>query len=420
MLKSLRRNLLRTVLTSLATAVLVMVVTFVWSILAFLDKQTEAKANDFKAIITERYQIPSQMPDSYAATLTEGAPHGPGDYRVNPKEDAMTWAFYGGTIDPGKLTRESIVFFFCMEPSKLLRVDDKGNFHTMMDGLDDYTDDQKRQMAAACEEMEKNPSKVVIGCERLKALKKKVGERIKVTSLNYKDIDLEVEILGEFPPGRYEQSAIMNKSYLRNALDEYKNRKRAPHPMDQKSLALVWVRVPDTAAFERVAHQIESAPEYKSPAVKCETASSGIASFLDAYRDLLWGMRWLLVPAILGTMSLVIANAISISVRERRIEMAVLKVLGFTPNQILMLVLGEALLIGCGSGVISAVGTRFLVNDFIGGIALPIAFFGKFYVASEAPWWGLAIGALTALAGSIIPAWSARSVKVSDVFSKLS
>ena len=89
-----------------------------------------------------------------------------------------------------------------------------------------------------------------------------------------------------------------------------------------------------------------SSPEFTDPAVKCETASSGIASFLDAYRDLLWGMRWLLVPAILVTMALVIANAISISVRERRTEMAVLKVLGFGPTQIMMLVLGEALLIG--------------------------------------------------------------------------
>ena len=44
-------------------------------------------------------------------------------------------------------------------------------------------------------------------------------------------------------------------------------------------------------------------------------------------------------------MSLVIANAISISVRERRTEMAVLKVLGFA-LQILRLVLGEALLLG--------------------------------------------------------------------------
>jgi putative ABC transport system permease protein len=125
------------------------------------------------------------------------------------------------------------------------------------------------------------------------------------------------------------------------------------------------------------------------------------------------------VPAILVTLALVIANAISISVRERRTEMAVLKVLGFTPNQILLFVLGEALLIGCGSGLLSAWVTQFLINELVGGVALPIGFFSKFFIADAAPWWGLGIGALTALAGSALPAWSARSVKVSEVFAKV-
>ena len=49
-------------------------------------------------------------------------------------------------------------------------------------------------------------------------------------------------------------------------------------------------------------------------------------------------------------MSLVVANAISISVRERRTEMAVLKVLGFQPRHVMLLVLGEALLVGFLAG----------------------------------------------------------------------
>jgi putative ABC transport system permease protein len=60
------------------------------------------------------------------------------------------------------------------------------------------------------------------------------------------------------------------------------------------------------------------------------------------------------------------------------------------------------------------------INDMAGGIAIPIGFFNKFYIATAAPWWGLSIGAGTALAGSLLPAWSARSVKVSEVFSKIS
>jgi putative ABC transport system permease protein len=421
MLKNLRRNLLRSALTGLATFILVLVVTIVWSILAFLDAVTEAKSKDLKAIVTEKYQIPSQMPYSYAATLAEGAPRQPGDYRVNAETDAMLWAFYGGTLDPNKRTRENIVFFFTMEPRKLLAVDAQGRYHSMMDETDQWTDAEKRQLAAACEEMQKYPYKVLIGPARLAALNKKVGERIKVTSMNYKDIDLEFEILGELPGGRYDQSAIMNYDYLDQALKAYNKGKSKDqqHPMTERTLALMWLRVPDTATFEKVAGQVTSSPEYQSPAVKCETASSGIASFLDGYRTMLWGMRWLLVPAILVTLALVIANAISISVRERRLEMAVLKVLGFSPNQILALVLGEALLIGCLSGLVGACATWYLVNHVIGGVALPIAFFGKFFVNGAAPWWGLGIGAGTALVGSLIPSWSARSVKVSEVFSKV-
>ena len=61
---------------------------------------------------------------------------------------------------------------------------------------------------------------------------------------------------------------------------------------------------------------------------------------------------------------------------ERQTELAVLKVLGFRPWQILVLVLGEALLIGVGSGLLSAVATLVTINYAIGGIKFPIAFFG--------------------------------------------
>src|SRR5215210_3902520 len=97
--KSLGRNLRRTILTGLAIFVLVFVVTLVWTILWFLDLVTSEKSKDLKAIVTERWQVPSQMPVSYAASLAEGAASRPDDVRPT---DHMTWQFYGGTIDPNK------------------------------------------------------------------------------------------------------------------------------------------------------------------------------------------------------------------------------------------------------------------------------------------------------------------------------
>ena len=407
-LKNVPRNLLRTTLTALGTMVLVFVVTLVWSILYFLDQAMSEKSSDFKAIVTERWQIPSQMPFTYARSLSEGAARSPEDIRPT---DSMTWQFFGGTLDAGRMTRENLLFAFAMDPTKLT---------SMMDELDSLPADQAAQLEEGIAKMKAQRNAIIVGQERLKAINKRVGERFTLTGMNYKDIELEFEIVDTFPQGRYDNSAVMNREYLNEALDSYpRTHGGQPHPLAEKSLNLVWIRVPDSEAFSKISGQILDAPFYGAPAVKVETASSGIAAFLEAYRDLIWGMRWLLSPAILITMSLVIANAISISVRERHTEIAVLKVLGFRPPQVLILVLGEALLIGVGAGLASAGLTYAVVNHLLGGIAFPIAFFPAFLIPVNAVWWGFGVGALTALAGSLGPAWTASRIKVSDVFAKV-
>jgi putative ABC transport system permease protein len=406
--KNLRRNVLRTMLTALGTMVLVLVVTIVWSVLHLLDSLMEEKTSNLKAIATERWQIPSQMPFAYAQTLSEGAARQAGDVRPM---DSMTWQFFGGALSPGVRSREELVFAFAMEPKKLA---------TMMDDLDNLPAEQAKELQENIRRMEANRQGIVMGQEKLTQIHRQVGERIKLYGVNYQGIDLEFEIIGTLPPGRYDQMTIINRDYLNAAIDNYpRTHAGKKHELANKSLNLVWVRVADNEQFSRVADQIANSPLYGDPAVKCETASSGIASFLEAYRDMIWGMRWLLSPAILVTLSLVISNSISISVRERRMEMAVLKVLGFQPRQLLLLVLGEALLIGVLAGVASAGATYFLVNHWMGGVKFPIAFIPVFFIPAEAFWWGLGIGTFTSLAGSIMPAWTARTVKVSDVFSKI-
>lgn len=407
--KNVRRNLLRSVLTAAGTMVLVLVVTLIWSVLDFLDRATSEKAANFKVIVTERWQIPSRMPVAYASSLIDGAAREPDDVRP---VDYMTWQFYGGTIDANKRTRENFLFFICTQPDKVA---------TMMDELEDLRGAKREALLQAIEKMKAKRNGVLIGQGLLKRLRKQVGDRITVNSVNFKGINLEVEIVDSFPTGtRYDLSAVMNADYLNAAFDDYKAKnKGTPHPLADKTLGLVWLRVKSRADFERLAAQIMESPSYTNPAVKCDTQASGIATFLESYKDIFWAMRWLLAPAVLATLSLVIANAISISVRERRMEIAVLKVLGFRPAHILWMVLGEALLIGAGAGLVSAGAAYLVINNVFGGIPFPIAFFPSFRIPSDAVTWGFAVGTFTALAGSIIPAWSARSVRVADVFSKI-
>ncbi|HEY2880881.1 MAG TPA: ABC transporter permease, partial [Pirellulales bacterium] len=383
-------------------------VTMSWSFLAFFDSVTAAKSQNFKAIVTERWQVPSQLPLTYATTLAEGAARKPDD--IQPT-DSMSWQFYLGTIDPDKATRENMVFAIAVDPDKV---------GSMMDELEELTGPQRDELNALIEQMKTNRRAIVLGRDRMKALNKQVGERIKLYGMMFKGIDLEFEIVGVFPVARYDQSAAFNSEYLAAALDEYKRQHNGQeHPLAQKTMNLMWLRVPDSASFNKVSEQITNSPLYTLPAVKVESQSNAIARFMESYRDIFWGVRWVLTPAVIFTLVLVLANAISISVRERGKEMAVLKVLGFRPGHILILVLGEALAIGALAGFASATGAYLLINNIFGGLKFPIAFFPTFLIPINAIWWGFSVGAITALAGSILPAWSACSVKVSEVFAKV-
>ncbi|MCC6418304.1 MAG: ABC transporter permease [Gemmataceae bacterium] len=398
--KNLRRNRLRTALTCAALFMLVFIVTVILSFLDLFDRFTAQKAGEQKGIVTERWQFPSQMPWSYANALRAELEHLP---EKNRPTGYMTWQFYGGTLDPTKRTPENSLFMFALDPQTLPMMDE-------MESLD----------SALIKKLGEDRQGLLIGRDKLATLNKRVGDTIKVTSFTYKGIDLEFHILGLLPDGRYAQSAAMNRQYLLDALDAYKSTNRGvPHPLTDKTLNLFWFQARDLKSIELASARLETPGKFTQPAVKSETASSGIASFLEPFRDILWFLRWVLTPALLGIMALVIANAISISVRERRTEMAVMKVLGFRPGQVLMLILGESLLVGVLTGLFCSGLAYVLVTLVMHGIKFPIVFFPAFQIPAAALWWGPLIGGGTAFVGSFLPALGARSIKVSEVFSKV-
>jgi putative ABC transport system permease protein len=410
MFRNIIRNLLRTSLTYFAIFVLVFVISGVWTILNFIDSITEEKDNNLKAIITEKHQFPSQMPRSYEQQIGEIASRLPPEMRPkNGDDDIMTWSFVGGSLDPTNRSLKNILFLFAMEPRKLL---------TMMDGIDELSPAELRELQRAVDEMEKNPRAVVIGEEKLDLLEKKVGDRVKMTCFNYNGLEFDFDIIAAFPRGsRYSQSAVMSRGYFYRAVDDYERRMNRTEFSD-KCLNLLWIRLPSKEAFETMATQVNT-PGRFAPAIKMETASAAFGAFLDPYRDIFWGMRWVLSPMLIVIITLIIAIAVSIGVRERRTEMAVLKVLGFKPRQVLLLVLCEALLVGVISGFISSglvyVGVKYILN----GLPIKISFFPKFMLKPTILAWGPLIGSVAAFVGSIVPAWTTHRIKAAEVFARV-
>jgi len=404
MFRGLRRSPLRTSLTYLALFVLTMVLAFIYAVLVFMDNVTKEKEANFKAIVTHKTNVPSQMPpghyERFKRLVMEELP--PEMRPANGEKDIMSWAFVLGTTDKVNKKPDNAMFLLATEPDKI---------ETMMDWPDDLTADEKAVIARGVEVMLANKQAIVVSESRLKKLNVRVGQRIKLYGINYPDLDFEFDIVGTLPEGKYEGLAFMNKAYL----DQLIKAKPADYSMRDKSVNLIWVRLPNKVAFERLNALVEDPKNFPPPQIKMETASSGIGAWMEPIKDILFGLKWVMSPAMVAIMCLVIANAISIGVRERRTEMAVLKVLGFQPRHVMALVLGEAVLVGLLAGGMST----FLAWRLIAGLRLHLGMFGAFRIPTEVLAFGPLLGVLVAVAGSIGPAVNARRVKVAEVFAKV-
>jgi putative ABC transport system permease protein len=350
------------------------------------------------------------MPLSYTEPLSRGAARRPGDKL--PK-DSLAWQFYVGTLDPVKRTRENLIALIAMDVRKLPRKshrDGKVIAQGILDDIDPIDEE-------VIEKLAQTTDGCLIGQKRLQALNKKVGERLKITALEYTGIDLEFEIVSVLPQGRWDQNGIMNQRYLNQAIDAYKGPGGTKHPLDQRRLNMFWVELGNKEDLGPLVEQITTSPALSERPVKCGTFASLMANFLDSFSGFIWFIQWVLVPGSMFSMVLLIANAIGLNVSERTKEMAVLKVLGFHPWQLLVMVLGEALLLGAGSGLLAGILIYFLANRFTGGIALPGS--PPFPVPWMAVVWGTSVGGATALIGSFLPAWTARSVQASKVFARV-
>lgn len=419
--RSLRRNLLRTALTYVALFVLTGMLTFLYGIIQTIAKFTTEKEGAQTVIMTEKFGIPSQMPPGYVSQL-KGIIHDklPAEHRpADLDKNFMTWSFVVGTTEPTKISPENSMFLFALQPDAIK--------YEMMDNYGlcrkDLGDDDWAKLCAVIDVANQDKRHIVVGEDRMQKLGAKVGDSIKLYGMNYKDIEFEFIIVGTFPPGGpLAQAAAMRADYLTSQLDAYQRKTGKQHPAADKYINLIWVRLPSKEAYQQLAGIVNDPKAFSAPAVKMETFSAAIQSFMEPFKDIFWGMKYLIMPAVVVIMCLVIGITITIGVRERWTEMAVLKVLGFQPWQVMGMIISEAVLIGVYGGMLSTWTVYFLprviswLNKQAGG---SFTFFDRF----DSDWriliYGPILGTVVGLIGAALPSWNARKVKVSEVFAQV-
>lgn len=405
-LKNLRRNKVRATVTALAMVLLAAVFCTVATVVKGLSDFTREKSRDVKLLVTERYRIPSRFDSRFVdqmirpgGSLNEELTQIPG---FDPDKHNV-WQFIGFTLDPEMRNKDLQFMVVATLPDKLLMMTDN------LVGVD----------PAAVELVRKPPKTglpnigIVMGQARLRRLNRQVGDVLKARSFTHRTgdglrqpIEMEFEIVAAISDrSQWAELTFMDHAYLKRVLQEKKSE------LDGK-VDIAWLMVADQDAAEQVSATIER----NLRDLKCETLSKAVSRALGPLRDFLWGIKFIIAPAIVVVMVVIIANAVGITVRERTKEMAILKVLGFRKPQILTLVLSEGILLGLIAGMLGGGATQWAV-DVAGGINMGEG--RAFFVSRHAWWWGPALGVVTATLGGMIPAWNACKIKVSEVFARV-
>ncbi|SAL55244.1 ABC transporter permease [Caballeronia humi] len=183
-------------------------------------------------------------------------------------------------------------------------------------------------------------------------------------------------------------------------------RKTSPKRADQVGIYVFGVENPDDAAA--VSHRVDAVFKNSLAETLTETEQAFQLGFVAMSNQIIAAIRVVSYVVILIIMA-VMANAMAMSARERTVEYATLKALGFGPGFLALLVFGESIAICTIGGALGMLVTPPVASFFkqaTGGV------FPVFRVSGETLALQAACAFVVALAAAIIPAAQAARVRI--------
>jgi putative ABC transport system permease protein len=231
----------------------------------------------------------------------------------------------------------------------------------------------------------------VVGADLMKRFHWNVGDTITLTGTIF-PVDLEFNIVGVYTNPARQSDFYFRYDYLNESLGSL------------NKIGAFYVRAKNAAAVPRVAEQIDALFRNSPAETKTETEKAFVLGFVSMLGNIqvIIGSVGIVV---LFTMLLVSVSTMSMAVRERLREVAILRAIGFPRNTLLFLIVGEACLIaalGTALGIGMAESLRFVdLNRATQG-----------FIERFSPHWDdylvtVAAGALLGLVSGFVPAWQA-------------
>jgi putative ABC transport system permease protein len=179
-----------------------------------------------------------------------------------------------------------------------------------------------------------------------------------------------------------------------------------------------WVEIEDPDKAGEVSKAIDALFENSDAQTRTETEKAFAAGFISMAGNLALLLNGIGL-AVAFTILLVTANTMSMAVRERRTEIAVLKTLGFKSSQVMGLVVAEALMLGLLGGLLGIGGSKGImwmltnapgIKDALAGIGLTSLNLQPLVAAL-----GFAVALFLGFAAGFAPALSAYRARITDM-----
>jgi putative ABC transport system permease protein len=367
-LKNLRRNRRRSILTILSIAVSLFIFTALASVPLVANKILSDSASSVRIACHNKAGLAYSVPQSYKQRIAT-TPH---VVAVVPE------SWFGG------------VYHEVSDQFPNLAVDPEAIDVMWPDwGMSPDAVAQFKHLRTAC----------LVGSATMKQFNWHVGQQIMLRGTIY-PFNLTLNIVGMLGGKAPPNFMLFRREYLEESAGE-------PGFVDN-----YWVRADQSSMVPQVMAALDEQFANSSAETLSESEASFLNNFIDNFK-IFFQLAEALGAVVVLTIGLVAANTAAMSIRERRTEIAVMRSIGFPSGTILFMILGESLLVALIGGAIGCGAAFFVFKIFtVGSMAAgPLANvrISPLIVAET-----MVLAALLGIVSAFVPAYAATRRNIVD------
>lgn len=328
--RNVLRNRRRSLLTLASTAVSLAVLGFLVALYqGFFFAEQTSPSEALRLISRHKVSLTNVLPASHQARIEA----------LDGVAAVSAWTWYQGKFKDDK--PENFFARFAVDPDKIQKV------------RLDYTAPPEQWAA-----FQRNRTGCAIGRKIADQHGMKLGDRINIAGDIYPvDLELTVEAIYDHPKNT--ECLMFHREYLRELL------KASGGEADSVGTFSILARSAEDVP--RVAKAVDTMFDNSPSPTKTESERDFALSFMSFLGNIKLYLA-VICAAVTFTILLVSANTVAMSVRERTREMAILRTLGYTPAEILQMMLGESVLIAFIGGLLGMAVTYALTSAAAAGM----------------------------------------------------